>query len=422
MRDPDRRSLLLEYAVSAAGSGLGSGALPIVAVLVLHASAFEVSMLSGLASLTAAAVLLPLGAGIEHRRKRPAMIAADLARCAALASVPAAAALHLLTYPQLVAVGAISTTASIVFAAASGAHLKAITDPADRLRTNSWFETADWMSGTAGPPVGGLLIGGIGATATMAIDAASYLGSAVGVRRIHASEPPPPERSASSGIRPGWRHIMTHPGLRPLFFNAMLFGGPVVMTFPLLAVLILDELHLSASAYGLALGVPCLGGIAGSRLAPVLVHRFGQRRVLLAAGVARAPWLLLYPLAPHGLTGLMIIMVADTAILTCVGVFNPVFATYRMEVTADAYMTRVRTAWGISSQTVQPLFVLAGGGLAALTSVRTALLIAGLACLASVALLPYRTLSRDAAAADAIHQQGRQARHGHRRSAPWARS
>ncbi|EFC83499.1 MFS transporter [Parafrankia sp. EUN1f] len=355
VRDQDRRNLLLAYAVSAAGSGVGSGALPIVAVLVLYASAFEVSLLSGLAGLAAAAVLLPLGAGIEHRRKRPVMIAADLVRFAALASVPAAAALDLLTYPQLVAVGAISTTASIAFAAASGAHLKAMTDPAGRLATNSWFETTDWISNMAGPPVGGLLIGGLGATATMALDAVSYLGSALGVRRLRASEPPPPERSADSGIRPGWRYILAHPGLRPLFFNAMLFGGPVVMTIPLLAVLILDDLRLSVFAYGLSLGVPCLGGIAGSRLAPVLARRYGQRRVLLVAGAARAPWLLLYPLAPHGLTGLVIIIAADTAILTCAGVFNPVFATYRMEVTADAYMTRVRTAWGISARTVQPL-------------------------------------------------------------------
>lgn len=394
MRDGDHRSLLLAYAVSAAGSSVGSGALPIVAVLVLHVSAFQVSLLSGLAGLAAAAVLLPLGSGIEHRRKRPVMIAADLVRFAALATVPAAAALHLLTYWQLVAVGAISTIGSIAFAAASGAHLKVMTDPGGRLAMNSWFETVDWVSGTAGPPAGGLLIGGLGATATMAVDALSYLGSAIGVRRIRAPEPTPPERSADSGICQGWHYIFAHPGLRPLFLNALLFGGPVIMTFPLLAVLILDQLGLPVSVYGLSLGLPCLGGIAGSQLAPVLVRRFGQRRVLLASGAARAPWLLLYPLAHHGLTGLAIVMAADTAVLTCAGVFNPVFATYRMEVTPDAYMTRVRTAWGISAKTVQPLFVLTGGCLAALTSVRTALLIAGIAAAVSAALLPYRTLPR----------------------------
>ena len=88
-----------------------------MAPLVLHSSALPLSLLSGLA---AAAVMLPLGAGIEHRRKRPVMIAADLTRCAALASVPAASLGHVLTYPQRVAAGVISTAATIAFNAASG--------------------------------------------------------------------------------------------------------------------------------------------------------------------------------------------------------------------------------------------------------------------------------------------------------------
>jgi predicted MFS family arabinose efflux permease len=399
VRDRDLRRLLVGYAISSAGSGLGTGALPIVAVLVLHASAFQVSLLAGLSGLTAAAMMLPFGARIEHRRKRPVMIGADLARFAALASVPAAAAVHLLTYLQLVAVGVVSTTATIAFAAASGAHLKALTDTASRVTANSWFETIDWISYTAGPPVGGLLIGALGATATMTVDAISYLGSAIGVRRIRASEPPP-ECSADSGIRAGWRYIFAHRGLRALFLNAMLFGGPVIMSSPLLAVLILDGLGLPARDYGLSLGVPCLGGIAGSRLAPTLMRRFGQRRVLLVSGALRAPWMLLYPLAGHGMAGLGTIMAADTLMLACAGVFNPVFATYRMHVTADAYMARVRTAWGISSKTVQPLCVLAGGGLAALAGVRPALFIGGLACTASVILLPFRSLPRDASQAE----------------------
>jgi hypothetical protein len=73
-----------------------------------------------------------------------------------------------------------------------------------------------------------------------------------------------------------------------------------------------------------------------------------------------------------------------------------VFATYQMNATDDAYMVRVRTAWGISSKTVQPLCVLAGGGLAALAGIRTALFVGGLVCTASVLLMPYRAITRDA--------------------------
>jgi len=392
--DRDLRGLLIGYAVSSAGSGVGAGALPIVALLVLHSSAFQVSLLAGLSGLVAAAVMLPLGAGIEHRLKRPVMIAADLTRFAALASVPAAALGQVLTYPQLVVVGIVSTAATIAFNAASGANLKHLAEGASRMRANSWMQSTDWISQSAGPPVGGLLISAVGATATMAVDALSYLGSVIGVLRI-AKREPPPQPSAHSGIMAGWRYIFAHRDLRGLFLNAMVFGGPVIMATPLLAVLILDRLGLPARDYGISLGVPCLGGIAGSWLSPRLVTRFGQRRVLLVAGTLRAPWMLLYPLARHGLPGLGIIMTADTLMLVCAGVFGPVFATYQMNVTADAYMARARTAWGISAKTVQPLCVLAGGGLAALAGVRMALLIGGLACTASVLLMPYRSIARD---------------------------
>ncbi|HEY1699733.1 MAG TPA: MFS transporter [Trebonia sp.] len=195
MRDRDIRSLLIGYVVSAVGSGVGASALPIVAVLVLHAPAFEVSLLTGISGLAAAAIALPAGPVIERRRKRPVMMACDIIRFAALGSVPAAAALHALTYAQLVAVGVVSTAATIAFNSASNANLKALTDSGTRTTVNSWFETSNWISVSAGPPVGGLLISGLGATVTMAIDAVSYLGSAAGVWRMRAP--------AAHGAHPG---------------------------------------------------------------------------------------------------------------------------------------------------------------------------------------------------------------------------
>src|SRR4051812_41035383 len=95
------------------------------------------------------------------------------------------------------------------------------------------------------------------------------------------------------------------------------------------------------------------GGITGALLAKPLVQRFGQRRVLLAAGLARTPWMLILPLAPSGTAGLIVIMVADTLLLASAGVFNAAFATYRMNVTRDLLLTRVLTAWSISSRLIQ---------------------------------------------------------------------
>ncbi|MFH9174979.1 MFS transporter [Streptomyces albogriseolus] len=390
----DFRRLWGAYAVSAAGSAVGMGALPLIALLVLHSSAFQVSVLAALSAVASAVIALPLGVRIEHQYKRPVMITADLARCVMLASIPVAMAFGRLTFIQLCVVGVLQTATSVAFDAASGAHLKALVLPEHRLRANSLFETTNWISVSAGPPVGGLLIGALGAAATMVVDASSFLASALGIRRIRQPEPAPPVRAASAhlgrDIAAGWQYLLRHPGLRPLFFNALLFGGSVMMASPLMAVLMLDDLGLAPWQYGLALGLPCLGGVLGSRLTPLLTRRFGQRRTLLVSGVARTLWTILLPLTPSGAIGVFVIVAADFGLLFSAGVFNPSFTTYRMAATPDAFMSRVGTSWSVGAKTCQAAFVIAGGLIAVAAGVRGALLIAGLLCMASALLLPWR--------------------------------
>ena len=71
------------YAVSAYGSGLGFGAFPLIAVLALHAGPAQVAALSAVGPAVGALFAVPLGPWVEFRRKRPVMIAMDLARFAA---------------------------------------------------------------------------------------------------------------------------------------------------------------------------------------------------------------------------------------------------------------------------------------------------------------------------------------------------
>ncbi|MFC7643358.1 hypothetical protein ACFQX6_22880 [Streptosporangium lutulentum] len=73
----------------------------------------------------------------------------------------------------------------------------------------------------------------------------------------------------------GWRFILHDRVLRRLFFNGILVSGLIMATVPLLAVLLLGEYHFSALEYGLAFGVPALGGFVGARLSARLVKRYG---------------------------------------------------------------------------------------------------------------------------------------------------
>lgn len=388
------------YSASELGSAVGAGALPLVALLVLDVSALQVSLLAALSGIASAVIALPLGSIIEFRRKRPAMIAADLARFGALGSVPIAAGFGALTYAHLCVVGVISTTGGITFAAASGAHLKGLVPLALRTEANSRFETTFWTATSAGPPIGGLLISWLGATVTLIIDAASFLVSAWGVRSLRSTEPPPPEQPASrqhwlAGVTSGWRYIFDHDGLKALFWNAMIFGGCIMMASPLLAVLMLRDLALPPWQYGLALGVPGLGGVLGSLCTKHLTARLGARQVLLGFGVGRTLWLGFISLAPVGTGGLAVIMISEFLLLFCAGVFNPTFVTYRMTATADSHMSRVTTAWSVSSRAAQPVFILAGGILATLTSVRISLAIGAGALLTSALFLPWSMKNDD---------------------------
>ena len=394
----DFRRLWAAFGVSEFGSAVGSGALPLIAILALDASDLQVSLLAALSGIAAAMIALPLGPWIEFRRKRPVMIGADLLRFGALGSIPVAATAGLLTYAQLCLVAVAQTAGAIAFTAASGAHLKALVAPEQRAEANGRFESTVWTALSVGPPIGGALISWFGATVTVGVDAISFLLSALGVRRLHRPEPEPPVREPGRDRRrelaDGWRYLLRHPDLRPLYWNSLFFGGCIMGSVPLLAVLMLRDLDFSSLQYGLALGVPCLGGVAGSMVARRLVRRAGQRRVLLGFGLARTLWFGFLPLAPAGGAGLGVIIGAETLLLFCAGIFNPTFGTYRMEVTADDYMARVFAAWSISNKFVQPAFIAVSGLVATVIGVRSTLGVLAAVVIAGAGFLPWRNPDR----------------------------
>lgn len=238
--------LWASYAVSAYGSGLGFGALPLVAVLVLHAGPAEVSALSAVGPAVGALIAVPLAPWVEFRRKRPVMITMDLARLAAMATVPVAYAFGWLSFVQLLVVSALVAAAKIAFNAAGGAYLKTLVRPDDLLVANARFESTNWSSIAVGPPLGGAAIGLFGPVTTVVADALSYLLSALGITAIRGQEEAP-RRTDKSPVRAGallagWRHILGHPGLRALYLNQLLVGGLIMATEPLLAVLLLRQL------------------------------------------------------------------------------------------------------------------------------------------------------------------------------------
>ncbi|MFI7686107.1 MFS transporter [Streptomyces griseoaurantiacus] len=411
------------YGISALGTWLAFDAFPLIAVLVLHSGPLAVSVLAAAGLAVGAVAAVPLGPWLEYRRKRPVMVATDLVRCAALLTIPVAHLLGALTFVHLLAVSVVVAAADIAFRSASGAYIKTLLPPEELLVVNARFESTNWTAIVLGPPLGGAMVGLFGPVVTVLADAASYLLSALGLRAITAHEPRParreeavaagtsentgnaedtgaakdggPAENADSRSRTrelfdGWRFILRDPALRPLFGNTVLYNGLLMAISPLLAVLMLGPLGFAPWQYGLAFALPALGGLVGSRLARRLVARFGQHRILLATGVLRACWPLGLAFVRPGVPGLVLVLLVEFGVITSCGVFNPVYATYRLERTPADRVVRTLSAWSVSTKLGTAALTALWGLLAALLGPRTAIAAAGLLLLATPLLLPRR--------------------------------
>ena len=382
------------FAVSAYGSGIGFGAFPIIAVRVLHAGSIEVSALSAAGLAVGAVVAVPLGPWVEFRRKRPVMMAMDLARFAALMTIPAAYALGWLSFAQLLVVSIVVAAAKITFNAASGANIKALVKPEDLLVANSRFESTTWSALVVGPPLGGAAVGLLGPVTTVLADAVSYLLSACGVALIGGGEQRPQRpltsRHRAAEVLDGWRHILGSPALRPVFFNRLLVGGLILAAEPVLVVLMLGQLKFAPWQYTLAFGVPCIGGFIGSRLARPLVARFGRHRIMLVVGTLSACWPIGLAFTGPGMGGVVLVIGVQFGLVLCMGVFNPVSATYRLDHTEKQLVARVLAAWSVSTSLATAALTAVWGVLASLTSPRIAIAVAGILLLATPVLLPRR--------------------------------
>jgi MFS family permease len=391
------------YTVSTFGTWLAFDAFPLIAVVVLGAGPTEVSVLAAAGLAVGAVAAVPLGPWVEFRRKRPVMIGTDLIRCATLLTVPAAYALGVLTFAQLLVVSVVVSAAGITFTAASGACLKALVRREDLLVANGRFEATMWTATMLGPPLGGAAVGVLGPVTTVLADAASFLLSALGIRAMGGKEPHPAGSATPARIRPrdlsdSWRHILAHPTLRPLFLNTVLNNGLVMAVSPLLLVLMVGHLGFAPWQYGLAFAVPCLGGLIGSRLSRRLVARYGSHRVLITSGTVRACWSVGLAFTGPGTAGLVLVMCVEFGLILSSAVFNPVLATTRLDHTDSDRVARTLSAWSVTGKLTVAALTALWGLLAGVVGIRVAIAVAGVLLLATPLLLPRREETRVPAA------------------------
>ncbi|MFF1712224.1 MFS transporter [Streptomyces sp. NPDC058268] len=392
------RLYLVGEATSVAGSSVSSVALPVLAVVDLHASTSQVGLLALLGQLPNLLVALHAGALADRYRKRRLMIAGDVVCCLSLVTVPIAAYFNVLSLGWLMAVAVIQSTASVVHDAASISYLPHLVDRSLLQRGNSRIGALFSVSATAGANLGAMLTGALGAARAVTADTFSYVISAWCIWRIRTPEPAPQPQtgSLSADIPEGIRYVFGDTTLRTLTLTNSTTSFALAIMNTLWALYLLRDLAFSALALGVVMGGAALGSCVGALLAPRWSKRVGPGPMMLVA-LALTP-LMQLPLlmAGPGRPWQVIIAIALSVQLCCAGAAGTTQRTIRQMVAKGRLQGRMQAVSSWLTGGSRPLAAALATGLGTWLGVRATLGVGALLLIVPFLVLwfsPLRTLS-----------------------------
>ena len=387
--------------VSIFGSLVTRIALPLAAILVLGSGAFEIAILRGLDLGATLIVGLVAGAWVDRLRRRPVLIWADLGRAVLLASIPVAFALGVLTYWQLLAVSGLAAILTTFFDSAGNAYLPTIVERDRLVDANAALAASGSAAEFMAFGISGFLVQLLSAPFAIAIDAVSFVVSALLLGSIHRREAPPPgpedREPVLDEIREGLRLVIHDPVLRA-------FAGAQMALHVLWGIFgatwflfVLDELRLSPAVLGVIAGVGGFSSFIGAIVASRATRRWGIGPVAIVAMVLAAIGSAFIPLAPSGLPlvaiGCLVMqqLVADSAVT----VYYITEASVRQTLVHDRALGRVTSTFHVAAVVAQLAATLGAGLLAETIGLRATSWLAPLGGLAGAAILwasPARTL------------------------------
>ncbi len=421
LREPAFRSFFAAHTVSQLGDRVSEIAFPLIAVLVLDASAGEVSVLTALIWLPNLGSIL-LGAWIDGQpHKRRILVAADLVRALLLVTLPIAFAADALSLAQLYLVALLTGAAAAVFNVTYPAFFVQLVPRSEYLSANSALSGSRSASYVAGPALGGGLVQWLSAPVALVVDVVSFLASALLLSRVRPPLPPPTPAAPDPGAPEtgtarrllhdagaGLRFTLAHPVLRGVLgccttANYFTFIGASALVI----VYASRELHLSSGLIGLSLGLGAVGGLAGAATAPWMSRHAGLGRTVVLGGIIFPASIAVVTLAA-GPVWVRAAVLAASELVAAVGVmwFDVTLNSVMATVIPHEVRARVSGAFSAVNYGVRPVGALTGGVLSATIGLQATLWVAavgGVSCvlwLAGNPVLRARTLD-DLAPADA---------------------
>jgi MFS family permease len=398
-RHGDFLKLWAAETVSQFGSNVSNIALPLVAVLVLHATAFQVAALGAVDFTPFLLFSLPAGVWVDRLPRRPIMVIADLGRAVALGSIPVAAAIGHLTLEQLYVAGFVTGTLTVFFDVSYQSYLPSLVDRAALVEGNSKLEVSRSAAQIGGPGVGGLLVRAFTAPYAVLADAASFLCSAMFIFAIRRKEVVPERHAESPSMRrelaAGIKYLLRHRFWRPISISTATFNFSNNLAFSILIVYAVRRLHMSPLAIGVTFALSNGGALVAAILAKRIGSRLGVGRTILLGTLADSLPLVLVPLAPTSFP-IPFLVVAFTFVGFGVVLYNVNAISLTQALTPERLLGRVNASRRFIVWGTIPLGNLAGGALATWIGLRPTLFVGTLATLLAVlpiALSPVRSIA-----------------------------
>ena len=382
------RRYFIGQSISMLGDQVSLIALPLTAVLALHATPAQMGALLTTALIPNLIFSLHAGVWIDRRgRRRQVMLATDIGRGLLIATVPVAYAFGQLTWAQLYVVAFLSGTLTVFFLVAYGAFFQVVVAREDYVAANSLIHGSRAFSFLAGTSLGGVLVQLVRGPYALALDAVSYGWSALFLGRIDAEEPPGVPRE-SGGLLSGVRWIRHNAVIRAELLGVATLNLFNFMFFALFLLYATRDLGVRPATLGIVLGSASIGTLAGSFVTARISRRIGVGPTFIIGCFLFPAPLILIP-AAGGPYWFVLALLFASEFLSGVGLMllDIMAGTISAGTVPAALRSRVSGAFMVVNYGVRPLGTTIGGILGTVIGVRSTLWIATIGALLGLAWL-----------------------------------
>ena len=400
------RMFWLGQSISLMGDQIALFAVPITAVLVLHADARQMGLLTAAGLLPSLLFSLHAGSLVDRwGRRRTVMLVSDIARAAAMASIPVAYALGVLHLPQLYAVAFIVGIFDVFFSVSDATMFVCVVDEQHYVEGQALLNGSRAVTSVTGQGTAGVLVALITAPGALIIDAMSFLASAITLWRIRPDEPPPAPVERGH-LAAGIQFIRRSPVVRAALGATATVN---LFTFAFSAIFILyatKTLGISPAVLGLTLGAGGLGAILGSLVTTRITRRIGTGRTFAFGCVLFPAPLAFVPLAtgPHWVLISCLFLAEFGSGLGVMMLDIGVGALFAAEIPHEL-RSRVSGAYRTVNYGIRPLGALLGGALGASIGLRPTLWISVVGASACALWLLGSPILTRPAQANAAHRE-----------------